>query len=249
MQLATNPFLASVHKVIKKFNHIKLSTPAAIIVAACILGISHIGYAYVIRSSSPSTKENIFGGKQIDKTDYVYGKKDASVIVIEYSDPECPFCVKLHPIIKDIKEKYKDKVAFVYRHFPLTQIHKHAYDEARAIACAGRVNGEKGFYEYLNNLFDYKSANKTSELPLNGTNDIAKNIGLDIQKFSSCMDKEDTGQEVIDEQADGLNAGVQGTPTTFVLVKTKNGYDTVALIDGARGEASFTAAIEEALSR
>lgn len=171
------------------------------------------------------------------------------MVIVEYSDPECPYCVTLHPTMKQIRTAYEDRVAFVYRHFPLTQIHFNAFDESKAIACAGTLGGAKTFYEYVDGLYGYKVVNKTTTLPITGKGDIAKNIGLDMKAFNLCLENDETALVVNTAINDGVQAGVQGTPSSFVLLKTRKGYEVVAMIDGARSYEYIQAAIEEALSR
>lgn len=227
----------------------KLSTPWAIVIGSIIISCGLVGYGLVTGGTS-SAPAQMFAGSEINENDYVFGKKDSDVIVIEYSDTECPYCISLHPTIEQIQSVYKDKIAYVYRHFPLTQIHPGAFDEARAISCAGNVGGDQAYYNFMEALFDYKYDNKTTTLPAN--NDVyavAKKVGLNASAFSSCMSSQQTARIVSAHQQDGIAAGVQGTPATFVLSKTRKGYEIVAGIDGAQPQPIFMAAIEEALSR
>ena len=188
--------MTHINKIKSIFSNIKLNTQGAIILGAIIIAISHIGYGYVISKNKSTGNTTFFMGKVIDNTDYIFGNKKSDVVIMEYSDPECPYCVQFHQTAKQIQEEYKDKVSFVYRHFPLTQIHSNAFDEARAISCAGKIGGNEGYYNYINNFFDYKLSNRTTQLPKNGKENIAKEIGLDVEKFNSCMTNKETEQDV-----------------------------------------------------
>ncbi len=236
------------------FSKIKLSVQGSIILGATILAISHLGYAYIISQNSSSSNVPLFTGKSIDENDYIFGNKKSNVVVIEYSDPECPFCVRFSDVSKQIKDNYKDKVSFVYRHFPLS-FHKNAFGESKAIACAGLIGGEKSFYEYIEYLYSGKystqNPNNGSFTPLtsNGKELLAEKVGLNIENFSSCMNKKENDTIIENSLADGVSAGVEGTPATFVLVKNRKGYEVVAKIDGARPYSFVEAAIEEALSK
>ncbi len=227
----------------------KLTTPIAIIIAACILAGSHIAYGFIIKNTVTKVESSLFTGKPIDDKDHIEGNADSKVVIVEYSDPECPYCVTLHPTLKQVRTDYKDKIAFVYRHFPLTQIHPNAFNESKAIACAGTLNGTKGFYSYIDALYGYKLSNQTTQLPATGITDIAKNGGLNPATFAACMQAEDTALTIDTSVNDGVQAGVEGTPSSFVLVKTKKGLEVVAMLDGARPYEYIQAAIEEALSR
>jgi protein-disulfide isomerase len=226
-----------------------LTTPLAIIIASVIIAGGLMGYGVITQGGNSATPKVAFKGKAVDTSDYVEGKANSKVVVIEYSDPECPFCAQVSPTIKKLRADYGNKVAFVYRHFPLIQIHQHAFDESRAIACAGKIGGTTKFYEYIDALYGYKVSKQSTALPATGKEDFAQTIGLDKNAFATCMKENQTAQTVTDSIADGSTAGVQGTPSTFILVKTRKGYDVVSMVDGARQEDFFKAAIEEALAR
>jgi protein-disulfide isomerase len=236
------------HPIKNVFRSFKLSTPVAIIIAALILGGSHVAYGYIADSSSAKAPTTLFAGRPIDSSDLVEGNAKSKVTVVEYSDPECPYCVSLYPTLKQLRNEYADKVAFVYRYFPLTQIHPHSFDESKAIACAATLGGESKFYEYIDAIYGYKSANNTTQLPATGKEDLAGNIGLDKTAFTQCLANQNTANTVTTSIADGVKAGVQGTPTTFVLLKTRKGYQTIALVDGARPYDYVKAAIDQALA-
>jgi protein-disulfide isomerase len=241
-------FYSISHTLKRLFTSFTLTTPLAIIIASLIIGGSHIIYG-TIAGGVATAPTALFTGKPIDNTDHIEGSEKSKVVVIEYSDPECPFCVTLYPVLKQVRNEYTDKIAFIYRHFPLTQIHPHAFDESKAIACAGTVGGGDKFYEYMDAVYGYKSANQTTQLPATGKTDLALGIGLDKTAFENCLADPATNNTIDASVNDGAQAGVQGTPSTFVLLKTKKGYETIAMIDGARPYEYVKAAIEEALSR
>lgn len=228
---------------------IKLSTPSAVILGAIIISISHITYAFIISGTSPSQESAYFSGRNIDQSDFVEGNEKEGVYVVEYSDPECPFCITYYPTLKRVRDEYKSKVAFVYRHFPLTEIHPNAFDESKAILCAGRVGGYAKYFEYMDKLYSYKAGSNQTTLPKNGISDIAKGVGVDFAQFEACMKNEKSSEEINASMGDGVQAGVEGTPTSFVLKKTRKGYEIIAVIVGARPYEYTKAAIEQALSK
>ena len=246
--------MTHINKIKNLFSNIKLSTQSAIILGAVIIAISHVGYGYVISLNNSNSNVTFFTGKLIDKGDYIYGDKKSEVIVIEYSDPECPYCVKFSDTAKKIHEEYKNNVSFVYRHFPLS-FHKNAFVEAKAIECAGLLGGEKSFYEYIDALYNIKyltqNPNTGSFTPLEarGKELLAEKIGLNKDKFYSCFSSDEFDEKIENSLEDGVAAGVEGTPATFVLLKNGNGYEVIAKIDGARQYSFVKAAIEQALSR
>lgn len=231
------------------FHNIKITTPVAILIGALMISVSHIAYATIISKSGGQKVLEAFNGRTIDATDLATGKTKSDVVVVEYSDTECPFCGQVHPAMKKLQEEYGDKVSFVYRYFPLTQIHPNAFDEARALYCVGKIAGAEKRREYINEIFTYKLSKQNMTLPKGGKEALAKNIGVDDKALTTCMQGTDSGEAVTASTQDGIGAGVQGTPSTFILVKNKKGYDVVAHIDGARQYEYFSAAIEEALAR
>lgn len=243
-----------VHTISRGFSKLRFTTPVAVIIGSLIIGGSILGYGFITTSAGSKAPVTMFAGKAIDESvDFIEGNKKSNIFLVEYSDPQCPYCIAVHPTIKQIRTDYAAKIAFVYRHFPLTQIHANAFDESRAIACAGNIGGSKKFYEYIDALYGYKSTkqntNTSSDLPPTGKEDIATSVGLDKQAFLACMDTQSTSSVVSEGINDGVTAGVQGTPSSFLLIKNRKGYEIIAMIDGARQYDYFKAAIEQALAR
>ncbi len=96
----------------------------------------------------------VFLGKEEEATgqvsNYIYGKADSSVKIIEFGDFECPACGFFYPIVKEVKEKYKDQISFQFRHFPLVQSHRNALASHRAAEAAGK---QGKFYEMHDLLY------------------------------------------------------------------------------------------------
>lgn len=225
------------------------NTPTAVILGAIIIGASILGYGFIMRDGQNTTAMAMFMGKPIDQTkDIVEGNQKSKVIIVEYSDPECPFCVTVYPTMKQIRNEYSGKVSFVYRHFPLTQIHSHAFDESKAVACAYSMGGSKKAMEYIDAIYGYKSSKQTTQLTATGKEDLAKGIGLDAGAFTTCVNAQTTADTITASMNDGVAAGVQGTPSTFILIKNRKGYQVLTMIDGARPYAYFKAAIDQALA-
>lgn len=223
-----------------------LTTPVAIIIAACILGASHIVYGALIGQKN-RTPVNLFQGPAITEKDYPTGNTKSDVVVVEYSDPECPFCARLHPTMKQLEEEYAKKVSFVYRHFPLTQIHKNAFSEAQAIDCIGKELGADKRRDYIDALFSYKIKNNSMQLPVGKKEELAKNMGSNETKFLACLSQEESASAVNASIQGGVNAGVSGTPATFILKKDGDSYEVVSLIEGARDYDYIKMALEAAL--
>ena len=106
-------------------------------------------------NADQKTGQNNNGDKQnsiqlapVTDKDWIRGKKDAKITLVEFSDTECPYCKKIHPALKRIVEE-NPEVRWVYRHFPLVSLHSKAPKEAEALECAGELGGNDAFWAYL----------------------------------------------------------------------------------------------------
>ncbi len=159
------------------------------------------------------------------------GNAKAAVEVIEFSDFQCPFCLRAHPTVEQVLKTYGDKIKFVYRHYPL-QNHPAARPAAEASACA-EVQGK--FWEYHDRLF--ANPTKLSDADLKAH---AAALGLDTTKFNVCVDNHQQKPGVDADMAAAEAVGVTGTPAFFI-----NGR----AIEGAQPFESFKRVIDEELAR
>lgn len=224
----------------------ELTTPTAIIIGSIILAVSHIVYGIIVGPSNMQP-QTLFAGAPITEKDFPTGNLKSDVVVLEYSDTECPFCARLFTTMSQIQTEYKDKVTFAYRHFPLTQIHPNAFAEAQAIECVGDQLGAIKRREYIDQMFQYKISNNSMTLPKNGKEDLAKNFGINVEAFRSCLADKKSADTVAAGIQDGVAAGVTGTPATIILKRDGDDYEVFALIEGAREYEYFKAALDAAL--
>jgi protein-disulfide isomerase len=236
-------------KIKHLFSAFQLTTPAAIILAAIILAASHVAYGVILAKGTSASPVTLFKGRSIDESDLVTGNVKSSVVLVEYSDSECPFCAQLHPTIKKIQDEYASKIGFVYRYFPLTQIHPNSFEEARAIACVGKSADATKRQTYIDQMFAYKFQKQNMTLAKGQKELMAKGVGVNEAQFNECMQSQESYDAINASIQDGIAAGVQGTPATFVLIKNKKGYEVISLVDGARPYEYFKAVIDDALAR
>lgn len=151
--------------------------------------------------------------------DNVKGNADASVVLIEYGDFQCPSCAAVHPHVATLMQEYGDRVAFVFRNYPLTTIHPNA----RAAAGAAEAAGLQGkYWEMYDSLF----TNNTAWSSLDGTarNDSftsqAETIGLDIERFKADLSGSTVTRKISFDQALAKRDGIQATPT-FIINGTR----------------------------
>lgn len=172
--------------------------------------------------------------KSLMDDDAVKGNKNAPVTIVEFSDYECPFCVRFYTeTFGQIDERYikTGKVKFVYRDFPLG-FHQFAQKAAEAAECAGE---QDKYFEMYDKLF--KEGVKGG---VDSYKQYARDIGLDASKFNECIDTGKMESEIKKDASDGAAAGIKGTPGFFI-----NGQ----LISGAQPFSRFQQAIETELAK
>jgi protein-disulfide isomerase len=141
--------------------------------------------------------------------DPILGLDSAPITIIEFSDYECPFCRRWHlEVYPQIRAKYGDQVRFVYRDFPLYNIHPNAGPAAEAANCAG---DQDRYFEFSELLYSGKK-------PLNRDTyeSYAKDLKLDMNAFVTCVEDERYQQEVEADYAYAGELGVRSTPTFFI---------------------------------
>jgi len=145
--------------------------------------------------------------------DNVKGNASSSVVVMEYSDFQCPACRTYYPIFRQLVQEFGGEVAFVYRHFPLTQIHPNAEFAARASEAAGR---QGKFWEMHDLLFE-------KQAEWSGLSDIAPMfasyatlLGLDVEKFNFDWRSREVKDFVAAQRVHAVKSGLQGTPSFFI---------------------------------
>ncbi|MEM4134007.1 MAG: DsbA family protein [Candidatus Micrarchaeia archaeon] len=176
-------------------------------------------------SSNNSFKANLSGITPL-------GDPNAPITIIEYSDFQCPFCLRVQPTIKQILNDYKGKVKLYYKQFPLIQIHPNARKAAEAALLAG---DQGKFWEYHNKLFENQN-----NLDVESLKRYAAELGLDTVKFNAGLDNGEKATQVNSELQEGLANGVQGTPTFFI-----NGQ----MISGAQPYSVFKQVIDAQLAQ
>jgi len=177
--------------------------------------------------------------RPVSDEDHIRGAANAKVTIIEYSDLECPFCQRFHVTMTQVLEKYPNDVRWVYRHFPLTQLHSKADTEAYAAECAG----EQGkFWEFTDLVFEVTPSN--NGLDLDTLPDLARQAGVaNITQFQTCLDSEKYADKVAADLADAGAAGGRGTPYSIVI--GPDGETTA--INGAQPFESVSATVESLL--
>jgi len=167
--------------------------------------------------------------RNIDETDYVRGNPNAQIVIIEYSDYDCPFCKEFHNTMNRIMDEYgvSGKVAWVYRQAPIAQLHPNAPKISEAALCTGELGGNDAFWSFSDLVFGERGINE----PTNMTRlaEYAEMAGVNQTEFNSCLNSGRMKEKVNAQYQEGGRAGVSGTPHSFVLIGSQQ-----AGIEGAQ---------------
>jgi len=212
--------------------------PGAIILAGAIIGAAVI---YSVKSPTSGNKPvtaTLAALPAISQSDFVLGEENAPVTVVTYSDYQCPFCQKFFKETESVlREKYikTGKVKFVFRNFAFLG------EESQWAAGAAMCAGEQGkFWQYHDYLFNNQKGENQSAFSKDNLKKFALSLGLDKEKFNFCVDSDKYASVIIQETKSGGEAGVSGTPASFV-----NG----TLYAGALPVGTFTQIIDTELNK
>lgn len=255
----------------------KFSVPIAIIIAGALIAFAlkgGIGNTSVKQGAGSGAAVEKLALRGIQETDHVRGQRDAKVAVIEYTDSECPFCKQFHNTLTKVQASYIDagkSVAWVYRHYPIPQLHPKAPKESAAMECAYNQGGDDAFWKFTdavyaatksNNALDIGSYNVPAEVPqgpdgkpyyaqsepryegdAGKLSDIASQIGLDKSAFEQCMAAGSTDARVNVDVTEGGEIGVRGTPFAVFVSKDKISSETRKMVDSLADQFQDTFAV------
>ncbi len=207
-----------------KTNNGIATVPVAIIVAGLMIAAAlyfSLGNKQAQAPSAPEAPGQAQAAEVpgVQPDDHILGSPDAKIVIIEYSDTECPFCKKMHETLQQVIDKYgaDGTVAWVYRQLPLAQLHSKAPKQAQATECAASLGGNEAFWAFTNKLYEETPSNNgldMSKLP-----EFAVAAGLDKAAFEACLES-DTGKDVIEkhlQEALAATGGRIGTPHNVIL--------------------------------
>lgn len=151
----------------------------------------------------------------VNKNDHIIGGHNAHVTLVEYGDYECPHCGRAFPITKRIQKEMGDQLRFVFRNFPIQEIHPHAFIAAVAAEAADRQNAFWPMHDLL-----FKNQDRLSGSDLMG---YALALNLDIPRFRNDINDKALADKVEADFESGIRSGVNGTPTFFINGTRYNG--------------------------
>lgn len=180
----------------------------------------------------------------LNQSDHILGNPNAPIIIIEYSDTECPYCKNFHETMHTVINEYgaSGKVAWVYRHFPIEALHSKAPKEAAATECAYDLGGNQAFWAYIDTIFKNTPSNNGLDLSL--LPKFAEDVGLSRSAFESCLASGKYTTRMKEAFDTALAAGATGTPTSFILF----GGQSIPM-EGAQSFASISTLVESLLAQ
>lgn len=193
--------------------------------AYAVLGdgqLKYLGTKVFVNATEPLTRP-------IDDTD--------DVVIETYCSLEGPFCKRLHPTLKKLVEDYNGRVKLDYKHFPLTALHPSSETASVAAECVRNQAGDEGYIGFIDGIYNIGDG---ASLNNSLYEKLAKNEGVNINRFSKCLVNGETLQRVREDLQEGTDRGVVATPTSFI-----NGRELV----GAQSYEAFEAIIEEELAK
>lgn len=219
--------------------------PITVVVAGALIAGAIF---FVGKSNAPTTTQNTNGkvaARAYDpKVDHILGNPDAPVKVVEYADLECPFCKTFNNTMHQVMDFYgpSGKVAWVYRPFPLAQIHSKAPEEAAAAECAADQGGDTAYFKYIDQV--YAVTPSENGLDLNQLPVIAGQVGLNVDQFKQCLSSGKYNSKIQQSYDEAIKEGGTGTPYILIMV----GNDAVTL-QGNQPYDSMRAAIDAVLAQ
>jgi protein-disulfide isomerase len=214
-----------------------LGIPIAIVIAAALIAGAII---YTGQQSSSGTQ--VSGAREavnqetpeitlapVTEDDYILGNPNAPIVIVEYSDYDCPFCKNFHETMNRIMSEYgpSGKVAWVYRHFPLTQLHPNAIKIAEAAECVGSIGGNEAFWTFSDLIFIERGINDPTDM--SRLPEFAERAGVSRAAYTQCVESGRFTEKVQASIDEGLAAGARGTPYSIIIAGDEQGVINGAL--------------------
>lgn len=180
--------------------------------------------------------------RPVDTSDHIFGNPAANVMIVEYSDFDCEFCKDFDDTLRQViaSEGVDGQVAWVFRQFPLSEIHPNALSHARAAECVAQVAGNDAFWKFKDALF----ANQPVEPIRYG--ELANAVGISGEAFATCYANTPVAltARIMSDRQNALDSGARGTPYSLILVTGK----PPIVMDGAYSYDEVKKLIEQALA-
>jgi protein-disulfide isomerase len=167
--------------------------------------------------------------QDVNEHDHLKGRLDAPLVVIEYGDFQCPHCKAAYPVVETLREELGDQLCFVYRNFPLIELHPHAVIAAESAEAA---SAQSAFWRFHRSLFVQSPSLDAQRLVL-----YAEMIALDVEQFLEDLQNHRFLRKVERDMESAVRSGVRGTPTFFINGnRHEGGYDLESLREATRAK-------------
>ncbi len=228
-------------------NGSSLAIPIAIVVgfgliaSAIYFGDSGKKVVDIQNNQGQQQQANLEAINPITAEDHIKGNPNAEIVIVEYSDFDCPFCRNFHTTLNKVMDEYgaTGKVAWVYRHFPLTSLHPSAAHIAEASECVAELGGTDAFWTFSDLVFMERGTNEPTNIAR--LPEFATTAGVNADDFKSCLDSGRNKPKVVEDFNNAVAIGGTGTPHSiiiagdqkFVIEGGAQPYEVVkSLIDG-----------------
>lgn len=212
-----------------------LGIPVAIVIASALIAGAIIftgmqkNAAPVAGKATDTPVEAKIEVAPVTEKDHIRGNPNAPIIIVEYSDFDCPFCKNFHETMNKIMADYGTvgKVAWVYRQFPLEQLHPNAPKIAAASECVASLGGNDAFWKFSDLIFSERATNAQTNMTM--LSDYAVRAGVSKVEFESCIQAGTFTKKIADDVDAALKTGARGTPYSILIVGDQKG-----VINGAQ---------------
>ncbi len=144
----------------------------------------------------------------VSERDHIQGRTDAKIVLVEYGDYQCPHCGHAYPIVKQLQEDFGDQLAFVFRNFPLAQMHAQAFKAAEA----AEIGSDYGKFWEMHDII-FENQENLDELNLLR---YASTVGIDGAEFMTKLEQDSKAARVKEDFMSGVDSGVNGTPSFYI---------------------------------
>lgn len=216
----------------KKKEGMNLAVPGAIMFAGILIAGALVfsslqsGGGQRVAEEVPQDAGSLDAMDPVSEKDHLRGNPNAPVVIVEYSDYECPFCKRFHETMNQVMDTYgaEGKVAWVYRHFPLDQIHPvKARQEAAAAECVAEIGGDDMFWKFSDRFFELTPSNNQTDLTV-VLPQIYSELGLSQAKVDECVASGRYDDHIQAEFENAVATGGRGTPWSILIAADGTKY-------------------------
>lgn len=190
------------------------------------------------KSQTNTSSNNGNSNGNVQPSNHTYGEGKSGVTLTEYADFQCPACGAYFPIVKEVKEKYKDQVTFQFRSFPLVKLHQNARAAHRAAEAAAK---QGKFWEMHDLLYENQQSWESLPDPKSAFEGFAQQIGLNIDQYNKDFASDEVNDIINADFSEGSKLGVNSTPTFFLNGKK--------VTDNPQDVAGFSKLLDEAIKQ